>query len=338
MNQGAGPLFVVGIWRSGTSLLYALLNQHPEIALLYEGDLPEFWPMFLRPGRKSNWLERWNFYSDAVIRHGIDPARIPRDLSDIREATEAVYKQYAARKGATVWGCKSPSYYCSLPRLAHYFPNARFIVIWRRLAGTLGGIVRAGKVTPWFRKPGILHRALLGYRRLKVDIEYLSAHGVRIHELNYEDLVRDPVRVMKGTCAFLGVPFDPRTASLAGANRSAIYDGEHHSQVKSDSLISAKRPDILPAKLDQKIQRYLTLWHQQSGGTWPADSQSPDAGAGKPSLLERFLDQALFCALRSFDRLVILAFCFLPLPLLRAYRAGKQQWLARFPYPNKREA
>jgi hypothetical protein len=32
-----GPLFVLGMWRSGTSLLYALLNQHPQIALMYEG-------------------------------------------------------------------------------------------------------------------------------------------------------------------------------------------------------------------------------------------------------------------------------------------------------------
>ncbi|PYX45967.1 MAG: hypothetical protein DMG79_17915 [Acidobacteria bacterium] len=32
--MSAGPLFVVGMWRSGTSLLYALLNQHPEIGLM----------------------------------------------------------------------------------------------------------------------------------------------------------------------------------------------------------------------------------------------------------------------------------------------------------------
>ena len=29
--MSAGPVFVVGMWRSGTSLLYALLNQHPQI-------------------------------------------------------------------------------------------------------------------------------------------------------------------------------------------------------------------------------------------------------------------------------------------------------------------
>jgi len=29
-QMSPGPLFVVGMWRSGTSLLYALLNQHKE--------------------------------------------------------------------------------------------------------------------------------------------------------------------------------------------------------------------------------------------------------------------------------------------------------------------
>jgi len=34
MNKN--PVFVVGVFRSGTSLLYSLLNQHPEIGLMYE--------------------------------------------------------------------------------------------------------------------------------------------------------------------------------------------------------------------------------------------------------------------------------------------------------------
>ena len=46
-EQGHGPLFVVGMWRSGTSLFYALLNQHPQIKLMYEDELPLLWPLFL---------------------------------------------------------------------------------------------------------------------------------------------------------------------------------------------------------------------------------------------------------------------------------------------------
>ena len=50
----AGPVFVVGIWRSGTSLLYTLLNQHPLIALMYEADLPLLKQLFYRLPAK--WL------------------------------------------------------------------------------------------------------------------------------------------------------------------------------------------------------------------------------------------------------------------------------------------
>src|ERR1700737_195615 len=50
------PLFVVGVARSGTSLLYALLNQHPQIAILFEGSLPFLRTLFRVPWARSDWL------------------------------------------------------------------------------------------------------------------------------------------------------------------------------------------------------------------------------------------------------------------------------------------
>ncbi len=44
-SMSPGPLFVVGMWRSGTSLLYALLNQHPQIGLMYESDFALLSPL-----------------------------------------------------------------------------------------------------------------------------------------------------------------------------------------------------------------------------------------------------------------------------------------------------
>jgi hypothetical protein len=40
--QFANPVFVVGVFRSGTSLLYDLLNQHPQAALMYECNVWDF--------------------------------------------------------------------------------------------------------------------------------------------------------------------------------------------------------------------------------------------------------------------------------------------------------
>ena len=323
------PLFVIGIWRSGTSLLYSLLNQHPDIALLYEGDLPEFWPMFLLPRRRSDWLERWNLYTEAVTRHRIDPTKTPERIADVRLATRTVYKQYAEAKGKKVWGCKSPSYYCSLPRLSRQFPNARFIVIWRDLGSTCSAILRAGQTSSWFRKPGLMCRAIMGYRRLKLDSARLSSHGVPIHELNYEDLARDPETVMKRICEFLGLAFDPQMTSLVDADRSAIYEGPHHSQVKTVTIRAARSSSTLPTELQDKIGRYLSLWREQSGGTWPTYPNSVAPTLGKPGWMERGYDSVLFGFLRLTDRVIIWAFSFAPLSFLRGYRSLKAAMSAR---------
>src|SRR5229473_3144921 len=100
--MSAGPLFVVGMWRSGTSLLYALLNQHPQIGLMYESDLPLLSSLFLLRRKSSWWLNKVDSWNGALTRHKIDTAEIPENVSDLPGALSAVAQQYARKKGATV--------------------------------------------------------------------------------------------------------------------------------------------------------------------------------------------------------------------------------------------
>src|ERR1700728_4104760 len=76
------PLFVVGMFRSGTSLLYALLNQHPQIALMYEGDLVHLPSLFWLPTNTRQWLARWEFWNGSLSRHKVDLSEIPEGISD----------------------------------------------------------------------------------------------------------------------------------------------------------------------------------------------------------------------------------------------------------------
>src|SRR3954468_14330309 len=90
-----GPIFVVGIWRSGTSLLYTLMNQHPDIALLYEADLPMLRPLFFLRRKKSDWLARWDFWNDSLKRHRINVDNIEPHASTVQAATAAAYREFA---------------------------------------------------------------------------------------------------------------------------------------------------------------------------------------------------------------------------------------------------
>src|SRR3979411_2033915 len=99
--------------------------------------------------------------------------------------------------------------------------------------------------------------------------------------------------------------------SLEGADRSAIYEGEHHEGVKSEKIAGKKgRPEVLPSSLKAKIQSYTSFWRMQYGEAWPADSADlQDEPAKLPGTLERVKDRLLFRALRALDAAVVYIYC-----------------------------
>ena len=336
--MSAGPLFVVGMWRSGTSLLYALLNQHPQIGLMYESDLALLSPVFLLPRKTPALLHKIDSWNGALTRHKIDASAIPDGIHDFPGAFRAVAQQYAQKKGANLWGCKSPSYYDCMADLADWFPQAKFIVIWRDPADVCRSIVRAAQKSPWFARPGMDLRALLGYRRMKKEADELVRRGAAIHQLQYDDLVRDPEAALTAICELVGIPFDPRMTSLEGADRSAIYNGEHHSMVKSSSIkADRQRPEVLSPELKGKVERYIVYWRQQSGGIWPVRAAVSE-GTPAASWSERTKDRIRHRALRTFDLIVPVLYTIVPVPLWQKYRQVKSRYQQVADKPHKSEA
>ncbi|MCU1302940.1 MAG: sulfotransferase, partial [Candidatus Sulfotelmatobacter sp.] len=278
--------------------------------------------LFRGGASKQDWLERWEFWNSALSRHNIDTSTLPGSSPSYSAAAIEVWKQYS--KGA-LYGDKSPNYFDSMQRLSREFPNARFIVIWRDVADTCGSILRAAEGSTFFAKRGITHRALIGYRRMKDECDALVRGGIALHQVHYEEMVQSPAMVMQGICWFLQIPFEACMASLEGADRSAIYEAPQHVGVKSEKIgIRETRNAALPAKLRDKISRYVAYWKKDSAGAWPTYPAS--AGDAKPaSILERTGDELYFRALRALDRFTAFAYCHAPISILRRYRASRDQ-------------
>jgi len=337
-EMSSGPLFVVGMWRSGTSLLYALLNQHPQIGLMYECDMLTLSPLFLIPRKSSWWLKKVDSWNGALTRHKIDLGAIPENITDLPNAFRAVAQQYASKEGATVWGCKSPTYYDCMNQFASWYPHAKFIVIWRDPADVCRSIVRAAEKASWFARPGMDLRAILGYRRMKQEADSLKRHGAAIYELQYDDLVAKPAETLQSICGFIGIPFDSKMTSLEGADRSAIYNGEHHSGVKSSAIISKReRPEVLSPALKSKVERYCVFWRKQSGGTFPVKAVIPH-GTPSASFIERTTDRIQHRILRTADLLVPFFYSFVPIPLWQKYRQMKSRYQRVAPEARETEA
>ena len=132
---GTGPpVIVLGVRRSGTTLLRVMLDRNPELAV---PDESYFVPQLARRHRTP--VDPAAFVDDlrrlpTLVEWG-RLARIgggaPRPGMTTGEAIAAVFAAYAAERGKARWGDKTPLYMQHLDVLERLFPDARYIHLIR---------------------------------------------------------------------------------------------------------------------------------------------------------------------------------------------------------------
>lgn len=320
------PLFVLSVWRSGSSLLYALLNQHSKIALLYEGDLPRLHLFLLGRFRSGAWRARWEFWNQGPSRHGIATASLPANVSNAWEATRIVYQEVARRKQATIWGEKTPHWYDCPLHMAEKFPSARFIFLWRDMNAVMESISRAALTERFFRKAGMATRALIGNEKLRQACDVLKSRGRPVHEVNYEDLTSNTSKCMRQICLFLELPFESRITSLEGADRSAICSGQHHAMVRSERVVAQrKEADFLSPALKAKVNRYICRWRRCYDGKWPKYPLQLPESTRPPSVIELWCDWITYQVALCRDKMIAVIYAVMPIDLARWLRCWLRQ-------------
>ncbi|MBA2741619.1 MAG: sulfotransferase, partial [Actinobacteria bacterium] len=128
------PLLILGVRRSGTTLLRLILDRSTGIAI---PDESHFIPQLAR--RHPGPVDRDTFLEDlrrvrTLARWGItvaDVAPLVEPGSDTGAAIAAVFRAYAAKAGKPRWGDKTPAYMRYLPLLDRLFPDALYVHLIR---------------------------------------------------------------------------------------------------------------------------------------------------------------------------------------------------------------
>jgi|HubBroStandDraft_5_1064220.scaffolds.fasta_scaffold37285_2 hypothetical protein len=199
--------FIVGVGRSGTTLLRLMLDAHPALAipgethflhhLARQGEVTR--AQFMEIVTKSETWENFalNTQSLAAAVDALEPF-------SPAEAIRAFYRLYASGKGKQRWGDKTGFYLRSMDAIQRLLPEAHFIHVIRD--GRDNALSRQGL---WFG-PGDDFEALA---RLWVDgIQAARAQaGVLAHyrEVRFETLVARPKDTLERICADLDLAFDP---------------------------------------------------------------------------------------------------------------------------------
>jgi Sulfotransferase family len=208
--------FFVGCGRSGTTLLRAIFDSHPDLAV---PDEVSFVIRLARPhyALRYGWPVRYDAARGATLitanaswrRWGLPVAASRAALADpppasFPAAVRRAYGQWAASAGKARYADKTPMHVSHLPRLARMFPEARFV-----------HLVRDGRdVALSYRSVGwgpatVTDAALLWRRRVAAGRR--AGHRIgpgRYREVRYEDLVAEPERVVRELCAFLDLAWD----------------------------------------------------------------------------------------------------------------------------------
>lgn len=221
------PFFIVGVGRSGTTLIRLMINNHPNIAIPYESHfITKYYEKLNSYGDLSDKNNLRKIVSDILAEELLTKwdhtFKLENIVDGVKESTikgvfDSLYKDYAKSKGKIRWGDKS-DYLDRMYLINKIFPEAQFIHIVRDGRDVAGSVLKLNwgpndiiAAAEWWNSYVNLARcmgAIIG------DDRYM--------EVRYEDLVQDSENELKRICSFLGEEFSAEMLNYHKSSKSSI--------------------------------------------------------------------------------------------------------------------
>lgn len=255
-----GPLFIVGMPRSGTKLVRDLLNNHSFISIseIETNFLPIWQKNWTKYGDLSKIRNFKKFYNEMKTYTYFMYMNENKNLiqfSDwynlctnytIQDVFESLIRHDTNVSEGTnvIWGDKSPDYIRYLPTLNNLFPEARFIHIIRDVRDYCLSINMA-----WGKN------MLRAAQRWCDDVNKVQKNSKKLEdkylEIKYENLISDPKSVLKNICSFLEIEYDEKMINLKKPVEK-IGDAKRQKGIKSDNKYKYKK--CMDPKTKYKIE------------------------------------------------------------------------------------
>lgn len=223
------PVFIVGMPRSGTTLVRAALDRHSRIAVAPEthflcqwraqhhetelgtqASFDSFWERFTA-SRQFQQLELDAFLMRELILH----AGVPSFYLIFR----TLMYHYAEKHGKPRWGEKTPMHFNHLDELFAWFPNARVVFLLRDPRAVVASLMDA----PW-AEPDIVFQASRWRQSCRILDRW--RRDPRVMTVPYERLVTQPEPVLRELCHFLDEPFEAVMLEGSGQALGGRQGGE----------------------------------------------------------------------------------------------------------------
>lgn len=253
MSMQENPVYVAGLERSGTSLIYALLASHPRLAMSRRTNLwTHFYNQYGDLGRPDN-LERclaMMMRYKRILKLNPDPEKLRRDFAQGEPTYGRLFalveEQYATQLGKTRWGDKSLHTERYAQPIFAAYPQARIIHMIRDPRDRY-----ASSATRWKVKRGGIGAGTA----IWLDSYQLARQNCRLYPeryliLRYETLASRPEETLQHVCAFIGEEYTPDMLSMTGAKTFLDKGG--------NSSYGERRPGVISTSSIGKYRHVLT--------------------------------------------------------------------------------
>lgn len=227
------PAFLIGTYRSGSTLLRYVLDSHSRIAVPPETN-------FLS-ALADLWTSSWHRKGIAGV--GVDEEGLRKRLADF---ISDIFDNYARAKGKSRWVDKTPSYVSLLDFFnAIYGEECRYIMLYRHGLDVAHSLVNAhsadgatGPARHYLHEyPGSPRLASVCYwvEQSKQMMAYEAAHPKQCFRIRYEDYAVDPAKHLPPLFEFLGEPWEPSVMDFM--DKPHDYGLQDHKILETNTFV-----------------------------------------------------------------------------------------------------
>jgi hypothetical protein len=236
-----GPIFVAGLERSGTSLIYAILASHDNIAMTRRTNLwTHFYNQYGDLSKRENFercLHMMMRYKRLLV---LEPN--PNELREQFLQGEPSYarlfalleEQYMRRMGKKRWGDKSLNTERYAEQIVAAYPDARILHMIRDPRDRYASVIKRWKV----RRGGIGAGTAMWLESVKLAQENQRRFPQHYMIVRYETLVREPETTMQQICDFIGENYTPDMLTMEGAPTFRNQGGNSSYGSRTPGVIS----------------------------------------------------------------------------------------------------
>lgn len=232
-------ILVLGLPRSGTTLIRRLLNAHSHLACPGETNLFGSCARFLRSESFSDGIPVGVLTGLRFM--GFEEQEI---LERLREFAFQFHREYLRKQGKRIWADKSPLdvfYLDTIERLVG--DRVHYICLHRHALDVACSLVEfcdksGGYLNEIHRYVVQFPQPLVAFAHMWVDVtqallRLAERHPANAISIKYEDVIADPDRQMKRIMEFAGVEWEPDLVSRAMHETGSLGMGDWKTYAKT---------------------------------------------------------------------------------------------------------